>query len=94
MNGRLDIVVERIPNAISIPANAVFTRRGRPTVYVAEKNAWRPQDIQIVVRNPDEVAVRGITAGTDVALVEPDAQGGAKGDSKGDAKRDDKGTTP
>lgn len=94
MNGRLDIVVERIPNAISIPANAVFTRRGRPTVYVAEKNAWRPQDIQIVVRNPDEVAVRGITAGTEVALVEPDAQGGAKGDSKGDAKRDDKGTTP
>ena len=47
-----------------------------------------------MVRNPDEVAVRGITAGTEVALVEPDAQGGAKGDSKGDAKRDDKGTTP
>ena len=73
MNSRVDIIVERIPNAISVPANAVFTRQGRPAVYVAEKNAWLPHEVEILARNPDEVAIKGISEGTKVALVEPDA---------------------
>jgi len=71
MNARVDFVVERIPNAISVPANAVFTRQGRPAVYVAEKNAWLPHEVEILARNPDEVAIKGIEEGTRVALVEP-----------------------
>ena len=71
MNGRLDIVVERIPDAISIPASALFPRQGRPTVYVPDQSGWRPQEVQVLARNPDEVAIRGIDAGTQVALVEP-----------------------
>ena len=39
MNGNMDVIVSRIPNAISIPAKAVFTRNGKPIVYVAEKGA-------------------------------------------------------
>lgn len=73
MNGRLDIIIERIPNAISIPANALFTRRGQPTVYVESGAGWRPQEVQVVARNPDEVAIKGIAAGTRIALAEPDA---------------------
>lgn len=75
MNGRLDIVVERIPDAISIPAGGLFTRLGRPAVYVEDKTGWRPQEVEVVARNPDEVAIRGIAGGTKIALVEPDAQG-------------------
>jgi len=73
MNGRLDIIIERIPNAISIPANALFTRRGRPVVYVEDPSGWRPQEVQVVARNPDEVAIKGIAGGTKIALAEPDA---------------------
>jgi HlyD family secretion protein len=72
MNARVDIVVERIPNAISVPASAVFTRQGRPAVYVAEKNEWLPHEVEILARNPDEVAIKGIGEGTKVALVEPE----------------------
>ena len=37
MNGGMDIVIDRIPKAISIPAKAVFTRDGKPVVFVAER---------------------------------------------------------
>ena len=50
MNGGMDIVVNRIPNAISIPAKALFTRDGKPIVYrrrtkdatpPSESKCWR-----------------------------------------------------
>lgn len=71
MNGRMDIIVEHIPDAISVPASAVFTHHGRPTVYLPDKNGWRAQEVEIVARNPDEVAVKGIAAGAKIALTDP-----------------------
>jgi multidrug efflux pump subunit AcrA (membrane-fusion protein) len=73
MNARVDFIVERIPDAISVPAGAVFTRQGRPAVYVADKNAWLPHEVEILARNPDEVAIKGISEGTKVSLVEPES---------------------
>ena len=70
MNGRLDVVVDRIPDAISVPAKAVFTRSGRPVVLVPDEKGLKPVDVAVVARNPDEVAVRGIAAGTAVALID------------------------
>ena len=42
MNGGMDIIVNRIPNAISIPAKALFTRAGKPIVYLAKAGHYRP----------------------------------------------------
>jgi multidrug efflux pump subunit AcrA (membrane-fusion protein) len=70
MNGRLDIIVDRIPDAISVPAKAVFARDGKPIVLVPAKGGLKPVRVEILARNPDEVAVRGIPAGASVALVE------------------------
>jgi hypothetical protein len=43
--------------------------------------------VEILARNPDEVAIKGIEAGTRVALVEPDAatQGQSKAPGAGSA---------
>jgi len=71
MNGGMDIIVNRIPGAISIPAKAVFTRAGKPIVYVAERGRYTAVEIEILARNPDEAAVAGIPAGAMVTLVEP-----------------------
>jgi hypothetical protein len=49
---------------------------------VAEKNAWVPHEVEILARNPDEVAIKGISEGTKVALVEPDASGSPAGTSE------------
>ncbi len=70
MNGRLDVVVGRIPNAISVPAKAVFTRNGQPVVLVRTEKGLKPVDVAVVARNPDEVAVNGIQAGVEVALTD------------------------
>ena len=34
MNGRMDVVLRRIPNALSVPSKSIFTRNGEPVVYV------------------------------------------------------------
>ncbi len=82
MNGRMDIVVDRIPNAVSVPAKAVFARSGRPVVLVPAKDGVRAVFVEVLARNPDEVAVSGIEAGTHVALVDTATEGGKKGGTK------------
>jgi multidrug resistance efflux pump len=76
MNGGLDVVVNRIPNAISIPSKAVFTHGGKPVVYIAANGRYRETPIAIEARNPDEVAVTGVPAGASIALVDVAAQEG------------------
>jgi multidrug efflux pump subunit AcrA (membrane-fusion protein) len=70
MNGGMDVVVSRLPKAISIPAKALFTRAGRPIVYLARRGRYQPVEVQVQARNPDEVAITGIPAGSMVALVD------------------------
>jgi hypothetical protein len=70
MNGSMDVVVNRIPDAISVPAKAIFTHQGKPIVYVAGKNSYRPAEVKVLARNPDEVAISGIPAGAMVTLTE------------------------
>jgi HlyD family secretion protein len=72
MNGGMDIVIKRIPDAISIPSKAVFTHAGKPIVYQADHGRYLPVEVQLLARNPDEVAISGIPAGALVTLVDPE----------------------
>jgi HlyD family secretion protein len=78
MNGAMDIIINRMPDAISIPSKGVFTRAGKPIVYVADHGRYSPVEIQVLSRNPDEVAVSGISAGTLVALADPEKKDAKK----------------
>lgn len=71
MNGSLDIVVQEIPNAISIPAQALFTLNNKPVVYVQNGGGFQPVVVKVLAHNPDSVAVRGLASGTRVALANP-----------------------
>ena len=71
-NGGVDLIVRRIANAISIPAKALVTRGGKPVVYVADRGNYRPVEVQVVARNPDEAAISGVPAGALVALADPE----------------------
>ena len=64
--------MRRIANAISIPAKALVTRGGKPVVYVADRGNYRPVEVQVVARNPDEAAISGVPAGALVALADPE----------------------
>jgi HlyD family secretion protein len=70
MNGGMDIIINRIPNAISIPAKALFTRAGKPIVYLANAGHYKAVEVEVLARNPDELAIKGVAAGSLVALVD------------------------
>ena len=70
MNGGMDIIINRIPDAISIPSKALFTHNGKPRVYLSAKGSYRPVEVKVQARNPDEVAVTGIADGAMVTLVD------------------------
>lgn len=72
MNSGADIVETRIPDAVSIPAKALFTAHGKPVVYVKDKNGYSQTAVRVKARNTDEVAVEGLPAGAAVALMEPE----------------------
>jgi multidrug efflux pump subunit AcrA (membrane-fusion protein) len=74
MNGGVDIIINRIPKAISIPAKALFTHAGKPIVYLASNGKYHPTEVEVLARNPDEVAIKGITPGAIVTLVDPESK--------------------
>ena len=74
MNGGMDIIISRLPGALSVPAKALFRRAGKPILYLAENGRYRAVDVEILARNPDEIAVSGVPEGSTVALVDPEKQ--------------------
>lgn len=71
MNAGADIIERTIPNAISVPAKALFTLRGKAVVYVKSNREYAAVEVKVLARNPDEVAVEGIREKTAVALADP-----------------------
>jgi len=78
MNASADVITARIPDAVSIPAKALFTDKGRPIVYLATGHGYQKHVVAVQARNPDDVAVKGLPAGSTVALVEPPRNGGGQ----------------
>jgi HlyD family secretion protein len=72
MNGKMDVILRRIPKALSVPAKAVYTRDGKPIVYVSRKGDYAPVRVEVEARNPDEVAIKGLPEGSLVTLSEPE----------------------
>lgn len=71
MNGSVDVVTKRIPNAIIVPAEAIFPIEGKPNVYVQNGDQFKPAPVTVLARSADNAAVSGIAAGTRIALKEP-----------------------
>lgn len=72
MNGRVDVVLQRLPDALSVPSKAVFTVEGQPVVYVVNGGNYEARRVEVVARNPDETAISGLDEGTLVTVVEPE----------------------
>lgn len=77
MNGSMDIVTERLADALMVPAQALFTRNGKPTVYARDGESFHAVGVEVLAQNPNEVAVRGVDPGARVALVDPFAVSGS-----------------
>lgn len=74
MAAAADIIQTKIPNALSIPAKALFTNQGKPVVYLKASDGYKKTPVTIRARNKDEIAVEGLRAGALVTLVDPELQ--------------------
>jgi multidrug resistance efflux pump len=62
----------RIEDALHVPRQAIFERNGTPVVYVRTGERFEPREVKPTHRSESRVAIEGVDAGTEVALVNPD----------------------
>ena len=82
----VEIIVEKVPNALHIPLQAVFEKDGIPIVYVKNGSRFDERRIKPLKRSESVLVVaEGLSAGEQVALSDPNKsnkknkQGGKKG---------------
>jgi HlyD family secretion protein len=72
MTAALRIEVERLPNSIVIPAEAVFDKGGRMTAYVLTNGNFQERKLELARRSGGKVLVAaGLKPGERVALKDP-----------------------
>ncbi len=75
----VEIIVEKLPNVIHIPAQAVFEKDGKPMVYVRTGSRWEERFIKPLKRSESTLIVEsGLKAGELVAMADPNAKPGQK----------------
>jgi hypothetical protein len=80
----VEIEVEKIPNALHLPAQAVFQKNGKPTVFVQQKNGkFEPRTVQLLKQSESLMVLSsGVQPGEVVALADPSASKSDKKDEK------------
>ncbi len=75
----VEIIVEKIPSAIHIPAQAVFEKDGKPVVYVKKEETFEPRFITPLKRSESTMVISaGLKPGETIALADPTARRGEK----------------
>jgi HlyD family secretion protein len=75
MTAQINIVVEKIAKAITIPAQSSFQKSGRTVVYVVHGSNFEEKEIEIAKRSGDQILVsKGLRAGDRVALKDPSSK--------------------
>jgi hypothetical protein len=84
----VEIIVEKIPNAIHIPVQAVFEKEGKPVVFVKHGNEFEERVVKPLKRSESTMVIaEGLKPGELLALADPTAtKGGKKGDAGGTKK--------
>jgi len=75
ITGQVTVVVDHIPDAISIPSQALFQKSGRNVAYVWTGSQFNEREIEIGRRSGDKVLIaKGLANGDQVALRDPTAK--------------------
>ncbi len=63
MRGTMDVVVNRIPACLIVPAGAVFTRNAQSLIYLVKSRSIRPVAVRVLATRPDAVAIAPLSPG-------------------------------
>lgn len=68
----VEIIVEKVPNAIYVPNQSIFEKDGKPVVYVKVQDRFEPRFIQIAKRSETvSIIGSGLKEGEVIALQDP-----------------------
>jgi RND family efflux transporter MFP subunit len=72
ISGQVTVVVDRVPDAITIPAQSLFQRSGQNVAYVWRGTQFEERPLEVGRRSGDKILVaKGVSAGEQVALRDP-----------------------
>jgi HlyD family secretion protein len=72
ITGEVTVVVDRVPDALTIPAQALFQRSGRNVAYVWQNTQFEEREIQVARRSGDKILIgKGLRSGDQIALSDP-----------------------
>jgi RND family efflux transporter MFP subunit len=75
ITGNVTVVVDRIADALTIPAQALFQKSGQDVAYVWRGNQFEERTIEVGRRSGDKVMIsKGLQGGEQVALTDPTAK--------------------
>ena len=68
----VEIQVEKLPDVIHLPAQAVFQKNGQYLVYVQKNGKFEPRPVKLVKQSESMMVIEsGVTAGEIVAMADP-----------------------
>jgi len=68
---RLTIQGKELPNALTVPRQAVFQQDGRSVVYLRRSDGFEPLTVTVVGQSESRTAIEGIEDGAEIALINP-----------------------
>ncbi|MGD9347180.1 MAG: efflux RND transporter periplasmic adaptor subunit [Candidatus Aminicenantes bacterium] len=72
MTCQVDVIIQRIPDVISVPIESVFEREGKTVVYVMGGRSARKTEVELGQRNTTHIIVTdGLAEGERIALRDP-----------------------
>ena len=72
ISGQVTVVVDRVADALTIPAQALFQRSGQNVAYVWRSGQFEERAVDVGRRSGDRVMVaKGLQAGEQIALKDP-----------------------
>ena len=72
MTTSVDVIIDTVPNALTVPIEAVFEREGEPAVYVRRGRGFDLRQVKLGKRNATHVVIEdGLDSGEEIALRDP-----------------------
>jgi multidrug efflux pump subunit AcrA (membrane-fusion protein) len=82
MSASAEIVIDRQPNQLLIPARASFDKEGKPAVYVQIGKNFVTREIKIGTRNDEEIVITGGLKEGEIVTLESPAEAAKKAKKK------------
>jgi multidrug efflux pump subunit AcrA (membrane-fusion protein) len=75
MSGAVEVITERIQDAVSVPMQAVFEKDGKQWVYVPNNGRYERREVSVGRRGESRVEItKGLTGAERVAMIDPESR--------------------